>query len=161
MEKKEMIKQLIDLHKAAFENYFSMMVMLQDQTEKSFKPFINNAPGMNNERKKCIDHWTNEYKKSRDDFKKAVDNGYDKVEAFFDYNAILQFQEQNEKIFNDFISQANWLPEDFKKATEDLAAIYKNGGNEFKKYVDKNINHVENFLSPANKPQRNKAKRQK
>ena len=73
MEKKEIVKQMIDLHKASFENYFSIMVMLQDQTEKLLKPFIDNVPG---ECKELMEKWTGEYKKQRDEFKKAIDNGY-------------------------------------------------------------------------------------
>lgn len=160
MAKKEMVKQMMDLHKAAFENYFSMMVMFQDQTEKLFRPFVDNIPGMNDEGKKVIDQWTEEYKKSRDDFKKAIDNGYDKAEAFFDFNEMLAFQEQNEKIFNSFLKQASWMPQDFKKAMEDLAVTYKNSRDNFKKYVEENINHVGSSFSP-DKKQLGKAKKQK
>jgi hypothetical protein len=160
MEKKEIVKQMIDMHKSTFENYFSMMVLLQDQTEKLLKPFVDNSPGMSDENKKILDKWTNEYKKSREDFKKAIDNGYAKVEAFFDYNAILKFQEQNEKIFNAFLNQTNLMPQDFKKAMDELAATYKNSREEFKKYVEENINRAGDFFSPADKP-RGKAKQQK
>lgn len=159
MEKKEFVHQVLDLHKAAFENYFSMMVMFQDQTEKLFKPFLDNAPGMNDEGKKFINEWTNEYKKSRDDFKKVIDDGYARVEKFFDYNALLKFQEQNEKIFNDFLSQVNGLPGDFRKASEELANMYKNGCETFRKYVEENVNHVNVFPSAVDKPQKTAKKR--
>lgn len=159
MEKKEFAHQVLDLHKAAFENYFSMMVMFQDQTEKLFKPFLDHAPGMNDERKKFINEWTNEYKKNRDDFKKVIDDGYARVEKFFDYNALLKFQEQNEKIFNDFLSQVNWLPDDFRKASEELANLYKNGCETFRKYVEENVNHVNVCPPSAEKPQKTAKKR--
>jgi polyhydroxyalkanoate synthesis regulator phasin len=151
MENKEIVKQMMDLHKKSFENYFSMMVMLQDQTEKILKPFVDQAPSMSDEGKKVLDKWTSEYKKSREDFKKAVDNGYAKVEAFFDYNSILNFQEQNEKMFNEFLDQASWMPDDFKKAVKDLTDTYKNSRENFKKYIDKNVNHVDDFFSDAKK----------
>jgi polyhydroxyalkanoate synthesis regulator phasin len=160
MEKKEIVKQMIDLHKASFENYFSIMVMLQDQTENLLKPFVDNVPGINDECKKVMDNWVSEYKKNRDEFKKVIDSGYAKVEAFFDYNAILAFQEQNEKIFNAFLDQGKLMPQDFKKAMDKLAATYKNSRDEFKKYVEENINRVGDFSSPANKP-RQKVKQQK
>lgn len=159
MENREIVKQMMDLHKTSFENFFSMMVMLQDQAEKLFKPFVEKAPGISDESKKVVDQWTSEYKKSRDNFKKAIDNGYAKVEAFFDYNAILSFQEQNEKIFNNFLNQANWMPQDFKKAMGELTAIYKNNCIEFKKYVDKNINHVGDFQPAVEKKQAKNKKR--
>jgi polyhydroxyalkanoate synthesis regulator phasin len=160
MENKEIVKQMIDFHKTSFENYFSMMVMLQDQTEKFLNTCVNKSPGMSDESKKVMDRWVGGYKKSRDDFKKAIDNGYAKVEAFFDYNAILRFQDETEKMFNIFLNQANWMPQDFKKAMEELAATYKKGRDEFKKYVDENIRRVEDFYSTAKKPQ-TKTKKQK
>lgn len=160
MDSQKIIQQMIDLHKTSFKNFFSMMVMLQDQTEKLLMPFVDNAPGISDEGKKVIDQWTNEYKRSRDNFKKAIDNGYEKVEAFFDYNAILKFQQQNEKIFNAFLKQADWMPKDFKKATEELAATYRNSCDKFKKHIEENVNHLEDFLPPDNKPQK-KDKRQK
>lgn len=160
MAKKDFIHQIIDFQRAAFENYFSTLVMLQDQTEKLLRPFVDNVPGMGDEKKAFINQWTTQYKKSRDEFKKAIDNGYDRFEAFFDYNAMLQFQEQNEKMFNEFISQAHWLPNDFKKATEELTAIYKNGLGDFKKYVEEKVNHLESTPSSTSKPRR-KVKQQK
>jgi hypothetical protein len=160
MECKDIVKQMMELHKKSFENYFSMMVMLQDQTEKILKPFVDQSPSMSDENKKMLDQWTSEYKKSRDDFKKAVDNGYAKVEAFFDFNALLNFQEQNEKMFNEFWEQANWMPQDFKKAVKELADTYKNCRDNFKKYVDENVNHVDDYFSPGKKTQ-TKSKKQK
>jgi hypothetical protein len=63
-------------------------------------------------------------------------------------------------MFNIFLNQANWMPQDFKKAMEELAATYKKGRDEFKKYVDENIRRVEDFYSTAKKPQ-TKTKKQK
>jgi hypothetical protein len=160
MEKQKIIEKIIDLHKAFFENYFSMMVMVQDQTENLLKPYIDRFPGMSDENKKNLEQWINEYKKSRDEFKKAIDKGYARAETFFDCNAILKFQEQNEKIFNDFLKQATWMPEDFKKATEELAAAYKDNLGNFKKYVEEQVNHVEDFSSSNLKP-RKKTNKQK
>lgn len=160
MECKEVVKQMMELHRKSFENYFSMMVMLQDQTEKLMKPFVDQSPSISDENKKMLDNWSSEYKKRRDDFKKSVDNGYAKVEAFFDYDAILSFQEQNEKLFNDYLEQADWMPQDFKKAVKDLAAVYKNNCDEFRKYVNENINQVDDHLS-ANKKTQAKSKTKK
>jgi hypothetical protein len=160
MKNKDIVKQMMDLHRKSFENYFSMMVMLQDQTEKILKPFVDQSPAMSDENKKTLDNWTSEYKKSRDDFKKAIDNGYAKVEAFFDYNDILNFQEQNEKMFNEFLEQANWMPQDFRKAVKELADTYKNSCDNFKKYVDENVNKVDDYFSAGKKTQA-KSKKQK
>lgn len=151
---------MIDLHKTFFENYFSMMVMLQDQTENFLKPYIDNFAGMSAENKKVLEQCINEYKRNRDEFKKAIDKGYAKAETFFDCNAILKFQEQNEKIFSDFLKQANWMPNDFKKATEELATTYQSNLDNFKKYVEDKVNHMDDFSSSSKKP-RKKAEKQK
>lgn len=52
------------------------------------------------------------------------------------------------------------MPKDFQKATEELAATYKNSCENFKKYVEENINHTEDFFSPGEKKGK-RTKRQK
>jgi hypothetical protein len=51
------------------------------------------------------------------------------------------------------------MPQDFKKAMGELTAIYKNNCIEFKKYVDKNINHVGDFQPAVEKKQAKNKKR--
>lgn len=80
---KEMANQVIKFYKTTFDNSFSTMVMLQDQAEKLVRTFVDQAPGMSDEGKKVLDQWVSVYKKGRDDFKKAMDEGYAKVEDFF------------------------------------------------------------------------------
>jgi len=81
---KDMAKQVIQFYKTTFDNSFGTLVMLQDQAEKLLKTFVDQTPGMSDEGRKVLDQWTSVYKKGRDDFKKAMDEGYDKVEDFFD-----------------------------------------------------------------------------
>ncbi len=81
---KDMAKQVIQFYKTTFDNSFNTMVMLQEQAEKLMKTFIVQAPGMNDEGKKVLDQWMGVYKKGREDFKKAMDEGYSKVDEFFD-----------------------------------------------------------------------------
>jgi gas vesicle protein len=160
MENKEIVKQMIDLYKISFENSFSAMVMFQDHAEKLLKNFIDHNPGMSDEGKKVIDQWNSVYKKGRDDFKKAMNEGYDKLETFFDNNSTFMFKDQSDNIFNTFSNQANWTPYDFKKAMEELASTYKNGYEELNKYVDKNVKNMGDFFSTTYKPQ-TKTKQQK
>ena len=151
MENKEIMKQIMDLHKAAIDNSFSTMVIFHDQAEKLLKTFIDNTPGMGDEGRKVMNQWFDVYKKGRDDFKKAMDEGHAKIEAFLDSNSKNMFKDQNEKMFNTFLNQANWMPHDFKKATEELADMYKKGYDEFKKYADENIRHMKDFFSIVEK----------
>ena len=81
---KDMAKQVIQFYKTTFDNSFGTLVMLQDQAEKLLKTFVEQTPGMNDDGRKVLDQWTSVYKKGRDDFKKAMDEGYAKVEDFFD-----------------------------------------------------------------------------
>ena len=81
---KDMAKQVVQFYKTTFDNSFSTMVMLQEQAEKLLKTFVEQTPGMSDEGRKVLDQWTGVYKKGRDDFKKAMDDGYAKVNDFFD-----------------------------------------------------------------------------
>ncbi len=152
MENKEIVKQMVNLHKTYFENSFSMMVKIQDQAEKIMKSFIDHAPGITDEGKKVMDQLNSVYKKNRDDFKKAVDEGYAKVEEFFDSDTIVMFQDKTKKMFDVFSFPKNWMPFDFKKTMEESVAMYKKGYDEFKKQFDENIRHVGDFF-PAAKPE--------
>ena len=148
MGNKQIVKQMIDLQKKSFYNCFSTMVMLQDQAEKLLKNFIDHIPGMSDEVKKVMEQWNSAYKKSRDDFMKAVDDGYAKVESFlYYYNAMVMFQDQTKGIFK------NWIPQDFKKTMDEMTAMHKKNRDEFKKYIDENIRHLQDFFPVANKPQ--------
>lgn len=81
---KDMAKQVIQFYKTTFDNSFSTMVMLQEQAEKLMRTFIDQAPWMNEEAKRVLEQWTSAYKKGREDFRKAMDDGYKKVEEYFE-----------------------------------------------------------------------------
>lgn len=83
MDKGKMAKQMIDFHKATFDNTFNAMVMLQDQNEKMVNTFLEQATWLPEEGKKVIDEWLKAYKKGRVDIKKLVDDNFKKVEDFF------------------------------------------------------------------------------
>ena len=148
MENKEIVKQMMDLHKKSFDNYFLATAMIQDQAEKLLITFVHQMPGMNNGGREIVNQWISAYKKNRDDFKKAVDDGYAKVESFlYYYNAMVMFQDQTKGLFK------NWIPQDFKKTMDEMTAMHKKNRDEFKKYIDENIRHLQDFFPVANKPQ--------
>jgi predicted nucleic-acid-binding protein len=74
---------MIDFQKTTFDNTFSAMVMLQEQTERMAETLLEQATWMPAEGKKAISDWVKTYKKGREDFKKAVDENFKKVEDFF------------------------------------------------------------------------------
>ncbi|HPV29871.1 MAG TPA: hypothetical protein PLT30_10390, partial [Deltaproteobacteria bacterium] len=82
MDQKTMVKQAFDFQKSAFDNVYRSMVTIQDQAEKSVSFFLDRVPWMPEESKQFILEWGNMYKKGRDDLKRAVDDGYDKMESY-------------------------------------------------------------------------------
>lgn len=155
MENKGIVKQMIDLQKMSLKKSFSTVEMLQTQTEKFMKTFVDLTPGIGDEGKKAVSQWTEAYKKWIDDLQKSIDGGYDKVAEFFDGKTMIMFQDQTEKIFNTFINQKNWMSLDLRKTMEQWADNYKKGCDEFNRHLDENIRRMENFYPGADKPQTN------
>lgn len=160
MENKEIVKQLLDLQKTSFDNCFLAMSVFQEQAERFLKAYVDHAPGMSDEGKKVIDQWTDLYKKGFDDFKKAVDEAYDKAESFSEYNnAMFMFQDMTKKIFDLFSYQNDGISFDFMKNMEELVAMYKKGYEEFNKQLDENIERGGNFFPASAKPQTERRKK--
>lgn len=77
-------KQAVDFQKATFDNTFSAITMFQDQSEKAFITFLEaGMVPLPEEGKKILKEWTQSFKKGRDEFKKVMDEGFNKVEGFF------------------------------------------------------------------------------
>ena len=83
MESAKIAKQMINFQKTTFDNTFSVMVMLQEQTERMANTLLEQAAWMPEEGKKAINDWVKAYKKGREDFKKTADQNYKKAENFF------------------------------------------------------------------------------
>ena len=83
MDQNQIFKQMIDFNKATFDNSFSAMVMVQEQTEKMVSTILEQATWLPEEGNKAIEEWANACKKGAEDFKNAVDDNFKKVEDFF------------------------------------------------------------------------------
>jgi hypothetical protein len=83
MDPNQMLKQMLDFNKTAFDNTFNAMLTIQEQNEKMFNTFMDQATWMPDEGKKLIFEWINAYKKGCEDFKKAADDNYKKVVDYF------------------------------------------------------------------------------
>jgi len=83
MDPKQVTKQMIDFNKSAFDNSFSAMAALQEQTQRMINMFIEQSPWLPEEGRKVIQDWNKAFKKGREDFKKSVDESYKKVETLF------------------------------------------------------------------------------
>ena len=83
MDPLKLAKQMIDFNKASFDNTFTAMVLLQEQTEKMVNAFMDQATWLPGEGRKALNEWVETVKKGREDFKKVVDQGFGKVEDYF------------------------------------------------------------------------------
>jgi hypothetical protein len=83
MDQKQMLKQMIDFNKTAFNNTYNAIVMLQEQTERMATTMLDQATWLPEDGRKAINDWVNSYKKGREDFKKLVDENFQKVEDYF------------------------------------------------------------------------------
>jgi hypothetical protein len=78
----KMVKQMIEFNKAAFENAYSMMATIQDQTERMMSIYMDKTSGVPEEARKALYEWLDIYKKGCEDFKISIDEGFRKLEAF-------------------------------------------------------------------------------
>jgi len=83
MDQNQIFKQMIDFNKATFDNSFSAMTMVQEQTEKMVSTMMDQATWLPEEGKKAVQDWADACKKGSEDFRKAVDENFKKVEDFF------------------------------------------------------------------------------
>ena len=83
MDQKQIFKQMFDFNKAAFDNTFKAMVMLQEQAERMTNTMLEQATWLPAEGRKVITDWVEAYKKGRENFKKIVDENFQKVDEYF------------------------------------------------------------------------------
>ena len=80
METPQIAKQMIGFQKTVFDNSFNALTTVQDQTETMVNNFVNQFPWVTEDGKKQMKESSDYIKKARDDFKKAVDDGYAQFE---------------------------------------------------------------------------------
>jgi hypothetical protein len=83
MDQKGFVKQWIDFQKTTLDNSFTAMKMVQEQTEKMAKTFIDQASWIPEDGKKILNQWVDAYKKGHEDFKKALEDSFQKVDDYF------------------------------------------------------------------------------
>jgi len=83
MDQKQLLKQMVDFNKVAFENTFNAMVMLQEQAERTASALLDQATWLPEDGRKAIDDWAKAYKNGREDYKKMIDDSFSKVEEYF------------------------------------------------------------------------------
>ncbi len=83
MEPSKIAKQMVDLQKTAFENAYNAVVLLQDQAERVTNTMLEQSMTLPEQGQKALAEWTKSYKKSREEFKKAVEEGYKNLDSTF------------------------------------------------------------------------------
>jgi hypothetical protein len=117
MELTEMARQMIDFQKTGFDNAFSAVVVLQDQTEKMTSSLLDQAGWFPPQAQEAVNAWVNSYKKGRDDFKKFVDDNFEKMEA-----AVLEFDKTGQlSPFFSWTPQETSLPAPTKPKSKETA----------------------------------------
>ena len=80
METTQITKQMIGFQKTVLDNSFNALAIVQDQTETMINNVIGQVPSINDDGKKQMVEAFAYTKKARDEFKKAVDQGYTQFE---------------------------------------------------------------------------------
>jgi hypothetical protein len=83
MDQKQAVRQMIDFQKSSFDNSFNAMVMIQEQAEKMAETFLDQAKWLPDDGKSVLNQWISAYKKGRAEFKKSVDENFQKVDEYF------------------------------------------------------------------------------
>jgi hypothetical protein len=78
----KMGKQLMEFYQTTFDNSFSAIMTLQEQMERLGTRYWGQMVSLPEEAKKDLAEWTKSYKKNCEDFKKAVDEGFQKLNSF-------------------------------------------------------------------------------
>ena len=79
---KKMSQQMINLYQTTFDNSYGAMMMFQEQMERLGTMFWGQMLSLPEEAKKDLAEWNKSYKKNCGDFKKVVDSGFQRLEAF-------------------------------------------------------------------------------
>lgn len=83
MDHKQILKQMIEFNKTAFDNSFNALLLVQEQNAKMMNSFMSQAVWIPEEGKKVVSDWVTAYRKGIEDFKATADENFKKVENYF------------------------------------------------------------------------------
>ena len=84
MEMPAITRQMIGFHKAVFDNTFYGVTVLQDYTQNMMEGYMRQFPWVTDVQKKPFDEAVDIIKKTREEYKKAVDQGFARLEEMID-----------------------------------------------------------------------------
>ena len=76
-------KQVLTYQRSLFESAFNAMCAVQDQTEQMTETMLKQMNWMPEEAKKSLRDTVEMYKKARENYKKSVEEGFDRMEDMF------------------------------------------------------------------------------
>lgn len=84
METTQFAKMTLDFQKTMMNNSYNAMTMVQDQSGKIVNTYFDQMPWVTDEGKKSLQASVDITKKAGEDFKKAVDDGFQKIEQLLE-----------------------------------------------------------------------------
>ena len=84
METTQFAKRTLGFQKTILDNTFNALIMVQDQTEKMINSYLNQLPQVTEDGKKSMQASIDMAKKARDDYKKSIDDGFNKIEELLE-----------------------------------------------------------------------------
>jgi hypothetical protein len=76
-------KQVLSYQRSLFESAFNAMCAVQDQTEQMTETMLKQMNWMPEDTKKSLRETVEMYKKARENYKKSVEEGFDRMEEMF------------------------------------------------------------------------------
>ena len=83
MDQKQYFKQMITFSRTAFDGSFTALVTFQEQIDRMTNAMLDQASWLPTEGRKAISDWADACRKGREEYKKMVDESFQKVDAFF------------------------------------------------------------------------------
>ncbi len=79
----KLAKQMIDLQRVSLNGMINNTLILLDQTEKMLGVMMDQANWVPDEGKKALREWVDSNKRGCENFKKVVDDGFNRMESCF------------------------------------------------------------------------------
>lgn len=82
MEQLQVLKQMAQMNKMAFDNSFNMMMSAFEQNKLMLNTFLSQPSSLPEEGKKAIEEWLKSYREGCEGLKNLADDGYAMIEKY-------------------------------------------------------------------------------
>jgi hypothetical protein len=119
MYPKSMIKQILDFNRKVFEDSFSVIAAVEEQSEKTLSLFKEETLFFPEQSKKAIEEWIKTYKNGMDNFKTNIDSRFKFIE-----DCLLKAYEEMEMSLNSMAEETS-PAKDIRKTTKKTSTAKK------------------------------------